>query len=240
VKEAGTPGGTLKGIDKVEYGRAWGTVSNAPFSGYKTEMLEGGTSSPTIVVLPGQTTAQPPLTQLAHVTDLVPTLLEVAGITPPATPADVIHVADKRMPKIVYKNRQYFPIAGKSILGWLKDDSNASIIHKEPVIDELNSQVYVKTDKWKALWRKDSVKWELFDFKASRVEPVAIPGSPDKLTKLEESKLKELVEAWEKYEVLNGVAVTYDYEWPTTANNLDKPRTRPTGGQPANEDDPND
>jgi len=234
LEQAGAPAiadKPLKDIEKISYGRDWGTVSNTPFSGYKGELLEGGTSSPTILVLPGEQEAKRPnITALVHVTDLAPTLLEAAGIAVPGAAPDLVHADHKRIPKIQYNGKSYFPITGKSLLGWLKDDSKTEIIHDTPVFDELNSRAYVKTDEWKALWNNDTVKWELFDISTDRAELKNV----DK-----KAKLKNLVKDWEEYQTLNGV-IKYGCNWPTAADELDESRTPQTCDSQDNEDDPND
>jgi arylsulfatase A-like enzyme len=58
---------------------------NYPLRGFKTEVWEGGTRVPALVVAPGR--GVPPgstLDALMHVTDWVPTLLGAAGVTDPA------------------------------------------------------------------------------------------------------------------------------------------------------------
>jgi arylsulfatase A-like enzyme len=72
----------------VQYGRRWAEVSATPFRLVKGFTTEGGTSVPTIVHLPSQHQAYPPVREFTHVTDIVPTLLELVGIAPPMTSAD--------------------------------------------------------------------------------------------------------------------------------------------------------
>lgn len=62
----------------VGYGPSWAHVSNTPTRGYKGGPYEGGTRVPAIIVLPG---GQPQkIHDFAHVLDLPPTLLALAGV----------------------------------------------------------------------------------------------------------------------------------------------------------------
>jgi arylsulfatase A-like enzyme len=68
------------------YPLGWSTVSNTPFRGYKQNTTGGGRRVPLIVSWPGHITDKGAIrTQLAHVTDITPTLLELTGITHPDT-----------------------------------------------------------------------------------------------------------------------------------------------------------
>ncbi|MEZ5570894.1 MAG: arylsulfatase [Halioglobus sp.] len=67
----------------VAAGSGWGKVSNTPFSGYKFYAGEGGVRVPLIVS--GLPSIQPGTVNrnFVYITDLAPTLLEVAGAEPP-------------------------------------------------------------------------------------------------------------------------------------------------------------
>jgi arylsulfatase len=65
-------------------GPGWSTVANTPFRRHKTWVHEGGIATPFIVRWPRGITDRGGLrASPAHVIDLVPTLLELAGVTPP-------------------------------------------------------------------------------------------------------------------------------------------------------------
>jgi len=66
------------------YGVPWANVSDTPFRLYKHYTHEGGIASPFIVYWPEVITNQGVLTdQIGHITDLMPTLVEIAGATYP-------------------------------------------------------------------------------------------------------------------------------------------------------------
>ncbi len=71
----------------VEYGPAWAQVSSVPFRLFKGTQAEGGIRSPLILSGPGIENPGRRTRALLHVTDLVPTLLEVAGVDADGTEA---------------------------------------------------------------------------------------------------------------------------------------------------------
>jgi arylsulfatase A-like enzyme len=68
------------------YPWGWTFAGNTPFRRWKRETYRGGTSDPFIVCWPKRITARGEVReQYAHIIDMVPTVLEVLGIDPPAT-----------------------------------------------------------------------------------------------------------------------------------------------------------
>jgi arylsulfatase len=68
------------------YPWGWTFAGNTPFRRWKRETYRGGTSDPFIVRWPkGITAAGEVREQYAHIIDMVPTVLDVLGIEPPAT-----------------------------------------------------------------------------------------------------------------------------------------------------------
>ena len=93
----------------VEVGPGWAWASSTPFSNFKGSAAEGGTRAPLILRYPGHVRAGARATGFTHVTDIVPTLLDFAGVAPAATAgqtgrsmaaylagrADAVHPADQ-------------------------------------------------------------------------------------------------------------------------------------------------
>lgn len=72
----------------IAYGRNWANVSNTPFRQYKSHNHEGGIASPLIVHWPkGIRAASELRRQPAHLIDIMPTVVEVAGAKYPETHA---------------------------------------------------------------------------------------------------------------------------------------------------------
>ena len=68
------------------YAWGWTNAGNTPFRRWKRETYRGGVTDPCIVSWPDKITAQGEIrTQYGHVIDLVPTVLDALGLTPPAT-----------------------------------------------------------------------------------------------------------------------------------------------------------
>ncbi len=180
LKNVGRPGSF------AEYGPGWAQVGATPFNMYKAFMYEGGISVPGIVVMPdgmrrGQTSSVP-----AHVTDIAPTLLALAGA---------------KAPTETYRGQPIAPMRGSSMLPFLTGQS--AVVHAEFRMGwELNGRKALRKGNWKivqanAPWGKD--RWELYDLSADRSELNDLAASrPD--------KLKELVAAYEDYRKANGVA----------------------------------
>lgn len=84
----------------VHYGQDWAQVSNTPFAWFKGTSYEGGMRVPFAISYPGK--IKPGVTdQFAFVTDVVPTMLDIAGIARPKADA----AGDAR-----------YPLAGASML----------------------------------------------------------------------------------------------------------------------------
>src|SRR5207237_10334840 len=87
---------------------AWADAANTPFREHKMWVHEGGISPPPIARWPEGIPARGKLTrQVGHVIDLMPTLLDVAGVQYPETLA----------------GRRLLPLEGKSLLPVFKGGS---------------------------------------------------------------------------------------------------------------------
>ncbi len=68
------------------YPWGWTFAGNTPFRRWKRETYRGGTSDPFLVHWPGGIESRGAVrTQFAHIIDIVPTVLDALGLTPPAT-----------------------------------------------------------------------------------------------------------------------------------------------------------
>ncbi len=65
-------------------GPHWASVANAPLAGYKFMASEGGTRVPMIISGPGLHIRPQTTPAFVHIADIAPTLLEIAGVKPPA------------------------------------------------------------------------------------------------------------------------------------------------------------
>ena len=105
-----------------QYPTGWARVSNTPFRSFKSTTYEGGVHAPLIVSWPAAPIAARGLRdQFVFVSDLTPTLLELAGVTPLAELAgrptqrpdgqSVVNVLDD--PEAAGREAQYFEVVGR-------------------------------------------------------------------------------------------------------------------------------
>ncbi|MGE8081685.1 arylsulfatase [Peribacillus loiseleuriae] len=177
------------GNDKVkaDFPAGWAQVSNTPFKQYKTSMYEGGTKTPLIVYYPKAIKDKGAIrNQYQYVTDITPTVYDVAGI---------------KMPKEI-KGVKQMPLHGKS---FAKTFTDAKVSGKETQYYESNGHRGIYHDGWKAIathtpgkhYEKD--QWELYHVAQDRTETQNVASQ-------HEEKLEELKKVWEKeakkYDVL--------------------------------------
>src|SRR3546814_1548455 len=88
-------------------GPGWASAAASPLSGYKFSAAEGGLRVPLIVAWPGHASVRAGAISngFAHVTDIVPTLAELAGLP---------------LPQGEWKGRRVAPVVGRSLVPLLK------------------------------------------------------------------------------------------------------------------------
>ncbi len=159
----------------IQYGLRWAEVSATPFRLFKGYTTEGGTSSPTIIHLPGQTAQLPTLRDFIHIRDATPTLLDLAGVAQPSTPS--VNVGVNNQPLVTYNGADVYPISGKSFLSELEGLSTGPL-HTEPVGEETYGRAYLRSGQWKALWIEPAGgyagpldgHWQLYNIQTDRAE----------------------------------------------------------------------
>lgn len=111
-----------------EYGPGWAYAANTPFYSYKGSPFSGGLRVPMILRYPGVVEAGTRTAAFGYVTDITPTLLELAD-----TPA----------PDGDYKGREVHRIMGTSMLPLLRGDSDRIHAPDEVVVYELAGGIAV-------------------------------------------------------------------------------------------------
>lgn len=147
-------------------GPGWSTVSNTPFRRHKTWVHEGGISTPLIAHWPTGIKSQGELRQtMGHVIDIVPTIMEIAGLDP--TPGG----ADVSIPKA----------PGQSLVASFSNDDQS--LHESLWwLHEGNRAI--RSGRWKAVAGKDQ-PWELYDLETDRSEQLDMAESqPEILSRL--------------------------------------------------------
>jgi len=171
-------------------GPAWGWVSAAPFKGYKFLGTEGGIKSPLIVFKPGQKTTGSISRSPLYITDVVPTILEWAGID---------------NPNGLYKGRKVEQLIGQSFDPLLSEPEG--MLHPDTYSfgwEILNSRA-IRMGKWKATankapWGKGVKNWSLYNLETDPAEAIDLADQ-------EPEKLAMLLEAWDAYVEQNGLVL---------------------------------
>ena len=172
----------------VEMGPGWAQAASAPFRLFKTFTTEGGIRAPLIVKLPGQMKNGGKWNKsFCHVTDFMPTVLELAGVSYPAQ----------------YKSKKIHALVGKSLMPVLMGDS-VSVHSNDGMGWELfEMKSYIK-GKWKILRLPvpfASGEWQLYDLESD-------PGETTDLAAQHPEIRDELVKGWNEYARMNEV---YDH-----------------------------
>ena len=162
------------------YPMGWAQLSNTPFPAYKTQTGAGGRRVACIVSWPAKLPARGELrTQFAHVTDLMPTLLELAGVPVPT----------------VSHGKPAVAIQGKSQAAVLRN-AQAPAARNEQYYECWSNRGYYR-DGWVAVsiqklgQKLDFDNWVLHRHATDFSERVDLAAQhPD--------KLKELVEAFDQ------------------------------------------
>jgi len=162
--------GTRESFRCLEVG--WANAANTPFREHKMWVHEGGIATPLIVSWPRRVTAHGTLTpQVGHVIDLLPTCLELAGVTFPKT----------------FEGREPLPPEGRSLVPVFLDKP----LGPRTLAWEHEGNRAIRAGDWKlvAAFRGP---WALYDLKADRSELEDLSAqNPD--------KVKELAGQWQSW-----------------------------------------
>lgn len=173
--------------------------------------FSGGTCDPLVIHWPKGIKAKGEVRhQYHHVTDIVPTILDVAGLTMPET----------------YRGVDQFPVNGVS-MRYTFDDKDAATTKKRQYYAMLGTRG-IWEDGWKASalhapisgkGHFDQDKWELFHVDEDRSESTDLADQhPD--------KLKALIDAWFE-EADNNFVLPLDDRLPTELLTIERPQFEP-------------
>jgi len=194
------------------YPTGWAVAFSTPFQMFKRySQFSGGTCDPMVISWPNGIKAKGEVRQqYHHVTDIVPTILDVTGIA---------------MPEVVNGVKQY-PINGVS-MRYTFDDAKTPTQKKRQYYAMLGTRGLWQ-DGWKAsalhvpLSNKghfDQDKWELFHVDEDRSESTNVADqNPD--------KLKELIAAWDE-EAKNNFVLPLDDRSPLVLLTIQRPQAEP-------------
>ena len=148
-------------------GPGWSTVSNTPFRRHKSWNHEGGTSTPLIAHWPGGISAKGELRHApGHLVDIMPTLFELAGMTPPTHWNDIVRPT----------------LPGRSLVPQFARDT--AVAH-EPIFFKHMDNRGLRLGDWKIVASGKSAPWELYNLAEDRAESHNLADKhPDKLQEL--------------------------------------------------------
>ncbi|MEH6584749.1 MAG: arylsulfatase, partial [Halioglobus sp.] len=170
---------------RIAQGPGWAQASSTPFHLFKHFLAEGGIRSPMIISGPGVALKEDSVNNMAHVMDLAPTFIELAGARYPATYQGKPVEQPRGKSMVSFLSGQGTPVHGKDeSLGWEYNDSKA-----------------IRMGNYKAVWVRGPYgpeKWQLFDLSVD-------PGERNDISSQEPALKKQLIAAWLKYSESVGV-----------------------------------
>ncbi len=185
-----TPDEAIDKIDDIggphshtNYPWGWAQCGNSPFKWYKQNTHEGGVHVPLVVHAPGRidAAAKGLRDQFVNVSDIVPTIYELVGVTPPSS----------------YRGIEQLPVTGRSFASALTDPSAPSA-NTLQYFEMAGSRALVAgegADRWKAVCKHtagadyDTEPWELYHLSSDWSECNDLAADqPDKLA--------DLIERW--------------------------------------------
>lgn len=173
----------------IDYGPAWAQVGSVPFRMFKGIVAEGGIRAPLIVSGPGVDHQGTINHSVLHVTDLMPTLLETAGVAHPGE----------------NKGSLLAPPRGKSMWPLLAGREKAIRTDSDWLGWELFGNRAIRQGDWKLLYLLKGAggtgDWELFNLKDD-------PAEMHDLSAKHPQKRAALLKLWDEYVKTNGVIVS--------------------------------
>ena len=170
----------------IDMGPGWAQASMSPSRMFKAFPSEGGVRVPLLVKLPGEATNAGTMNHsFFHVRDIMPTLLDAAGV---AAVAEI-------------DGRTVAPMHGQSVLDLFAGATETAYDGADQVGTELFGMMSYVSGDWKILRMPVPVgtgEWELHDLSED-------PAELNDLSATHPERLAELVALWEQYKADNGV-----------------------------------
>jgi len=169
------------------YGMGWGSASAGPLDLFKMTVGEGGIRSPLLIAGPGVKGGRQ-VDAFAYVWDVMPTVLELAGIPHPGK----------------YQGRQLERMRGKSLQGVLTGSKKAVYDADDLIGGEMQNGKWMRQGDFKAVSVAPPYGtgiWHLYNLADD-------PGETHDLAKEQPETLKELQAAWDRYADDVGVVLT--------------------------------
>jgi arylsulfatase A-like enzyme len=169
----------------IAMGPGWAQASSAPFRYFKLFTSEGGIKAPLMIKMPGtMKNAGQWNKSFIHVTDIMPTLLELTGTSYPN----------------VYNGNTIHPLIGQSITPVLYGEGALAQPDRGIGYEMFEMKAYLQ-GKWKILRLPVPMgtgEWELFDLEKD-------PGETTDLSTQYPDIRSRLIKAWQQYATQNNV-----------------------------------
>jgi arylsulfatase len=173
----------------IVQGPGWAQASSAPFRFFKLFTSEGGIRAPLIIKMPGTTKQAGQWNKsLVHVTDIMPTLLELTRTQYPGE----------------FNGHKIHPMIGQSITGVLRGDVEEIQTDRGIGYEMFEMKAFIQ-GKWKILRLPVPMgtgDWELFDLEKD-------PGETSDLSTPYPDIRRRLMDAWQEYARQNDI---YDHQ----------------------------
>jgi arylsulfatase len=173
----------------VEMGPGWAQASSAPYRLFKTFTTEGGIKAPLIIKMPGQTKGAGTWNKsFVHVTDMMPTILQLTSSTYPQQ----------------YNGKDIHALVGKSLMPVLNGDSTTVHSNDGMGYELFEMKAYIKGN-WKILRLPQPFgtgQWQLYDLEKD-------PGETTDLSQQFPDIKDQLISDWMQYAKTNNV---YDHK----------------------------
>lgn len=169
----------------VWYGPRWAQAATAPSRLYKTFTTEGGIRVVSLIRYPALARQRMVGDAFSTVMDVMPTILDLAGVAHPGT-----H----------YKNQPVAPMQGKSMLPYLRRESEVVHSADEAIGWELFGRFAIRRGMWKAVQippPNGPGAWQLYDLAHD-------PGETDDLAARHPEELSALLALWGDYVAKTG------------------------------------
>lgn len=184
----------------VFYGANWAQASGGILRNYKSFVSEGGIRSPAIIHYGGRGNIRSGISsEFISVADIVPTVLDFAKLQHPGD---------------LYQGRKIYSLTGKSMVPYLKGETES--VHGVEQIQcwELFGRKAVRKGNWKLVTQLPpfgSGEWQLYNM-------VNDPGEAYDLADQFPSKVQEMKLAWKDYEKRNNIILPANGEKPYVIN----------------------
>jgi len=169
------------------YGIGWGSASAGPLDLFKMTVAEGGIRSPMLIAGPGVKNDHQ-VDAFAYVWDIMPTVLELAGISHPEK----------------YQGRPVERMRGKSLKGVLTGSTKMVYGKDEFVGGEMQNGKWMRQGDFKAVKVSPPYGtgiWHLYNLAVD-------PGETNNLANEKPEILDKLIAAWKQYAADVGVVLT--------------------------------